>query len=266
VTEKTTEEVGYDYRYEVTEKTGLTSSLDSTNNDYIGPGYGDRYWGEAWIYKWVLNASYREYFNGTKQYENPKLSYGVIRDTEVILNDYNAPDEWRALNPVHNGWQNVNWTQPIYHVGGSSYDHSEEVTTTETRTHDFQIDLGAEVGEKIGIVETTLDISMNVRNYVEDSEINVYQTACKIYDDESTDIISMMSGIDLTFGTYIFNTTSFFCETSNPFEHDTTDYIAPLIEFPTIDLDFNDDGIAPGSNDLPTINVDIFEEGGVQEA
>ena len=101
MTETTTEEVGFDFRYEISQITSLTSNQISDNPDYVGPGYGDVYWGEAWIFKWELNASWRVYSNGSVKYEDPKMFYGIIRDVETLANDANAPTNWKNQNPVH---------------------------------------------------------------------------------------------------------------------------------------------------------------------
>ncbi|GAJ09576.1 unnamed protein product, partial [marine sediment metagenome] len=104
-----TEEEGFDFRLERSDTTSLTSNQLDDNPDYIGPGYGDVYWGESWIYKWALNATYREYSNGTDTYEDPNLKYGILRGVETLASDVNAPQEWKDLNPVHNNWADVIW-------------------------------------------------------------------------------------------------------------------------------------------------------------
>jgi hypothetical protein len=99
---KSTEEEGYDFRYEISDTTSLTSSLVEDNPDFIGPGYGDRYWGETWIYRWIVNATQRIYSNGTSRWESPHIFYGVIRDAETFISDEIAPQEWKDQNPVYN--------------------------------------------------------------------------------------------------------------------------------------------------------------------
>jgi len=42
--------LGFDARFEVSDSTFLSSS-DSTDVNYLGPGYGDRYWGEIWKFR-----------------------------------------------------------------------------------------------------------------------------------------------------------------------------------------------------------------------
>ncbi|MFX1366788.1 MAG: hypothetical protein ACFFCE_05795 [Promethearchaeota archaeon] len=53
---------------------------------------------------------------------------------------------------------------------------------------------------------------------------------------------------------------------SNPLEHDTFDYIPPVIKVPVVDLDSNDDNHYPCPDDSPIVTVDIFVEVGIQEA
>ena len=38
---------GYDFEYKITTSNLITSSLISDDPDFIGPGYGDIYWGEG---------------------------------------------------------------------------------------------------------------------------------------------------------------------------------------------------------------------------
>ena len=267
---KATEEEGYEYRYEITDITGLTSSQDEYDKDYIGPGYGDRYWGEAWTLKWELKAYYRTYFNGSALYEQPKLAYGIIRGGEVLLNDYNAPQAWRDLNPVHNGWQNVNWKDNLTIAGGSPYTKTHEVTETAKHTKSVEIEIGLEARTKLSYggcyMEASIGLSTSSKNYREQEETNAYIISYTIYDDESTDTIVQEYGIDTLFGTYIFRPNEFMCETSYPLEHNTTDYIPPIIDFPTVELDSSNDGLYPCKDDSPIITIDIFDEGGIQSA
>ena len=56
------------------------------------------------------------------------------------------------------------------------------------------------------------------------------------------------------------------CETSYPLEHNTTDYIPPIIDFPFVQLDSSQDGLYPCKDDSPIITIEIFDEGGIQQA
>lgn len=263
---KITEEENFDFRYEVTDTTSLTSSQVEHDPDYIGPGYGDRYWGESWIYKWVLNATYRVYSNGTDRYEDPKLFYGILRDVETFASDEDAPPEWKSQNAVYNDSIPVNWLGYFMGSGGAPYNYEHEVTTTETRKKSFQINLGADFGLTFPGVETHVTVELSVKNYVEQGHTSIYKVAYEINDDDPSDYLVMGRGIDQRFGTFIFNTSSFFCETSNPLEHGTYDYLPPEINFPTIDYDTNGDLIGPTPDDSPFVEVLILEEGGMQEA
>ena len=267
---KASTEIGYGYRYEITDITSLTSSQDIYDEDYIGPGYGDRYWGEAWTLKWELKAYYRTYFNGSELYEDPKIAYGIIRGGEVLLNDYNAPQVWRDLNPIHNGWRNVNWIDNLTIAGGSPYTKTNEVTTTQTQSKSFEIEISMEARTKLSYsgcyVEASVGVSVSSKNYREQEETNAHEVSLTIYDDESTDTIVQEYGIDTLFGTYIFRPNEFMCETSYPLEHNTTDYIPPIIDFPIVQLDSSQDGLYPCKDDSPIITIEIFDEGGIQLA
>ncbi|MFX1590633.1 MAG: hypothetical protein ACFFC1_21065, partial [Promethearchaeota archaeon] len=178
------------YEFKVKDTTSLTSSLDSSNKDFIGPGYGDRYWGEATTYSWKLKAYHREYFNGTISYEQPKMHWGIIRSGEVILNDYNAPQEWRDLNPVHNNWQNVNWIDSLSVDGGSSYSYTRTTTTSQKRIQSFQINLDSSVSLKLKVVELSFNMDLEFQTQREFGQELELETTYTIYDDESTDHIS----------------------------------------------------------------------------
>ncbi|GAH52358.1 unnamed protein product, partial [marine sediment metagenome] len=109
-------------------------------------------------------------------------------------------------------------------------------------------------------------ITESMKTYSEVSAGQSYETSYRVFDNENTDRIVQGVGIDKRFGTYIFNSSSFICETSQPLEHNTFDYIPPVINFPYIDYDTNNDFQGPCYDDSPTVTVDIFDEGGIQEA
>lgn len=265
---ETTAELGFDFRMQVTDTTSLSSNTISDDPDYIGPGYGDAYWGEAWIYKWVLKAYRRIYSNNThlEVYEKPKLFYGILRDVETICNDINAPEEWRAQNPVHNGFNNCTWDHVYSFDGGFPYSNKHEISNTITRKNSFSIYVGASARASLGIVETTWGMEIGMKNYAEVGLAHSYETEYFILDDEGGDTIVQGLGYDDIFGTYIFNTSSFFCETSQPLEHNTFDYVSPVIEVPDCNHDTNNDQQSPCNDDSPFVTVDIFDEGGIQEA
>ena len=259
-------ELGFDFRFEVSDTTTLTSSQVDNDPDYIGPGYGDRYWGEAWILKWVLNASHRFYFNGSDHWEDPQFFYGIIRDVETYVSDADAPPEWRSQNAVHNDSLPVTWLGMFAESGGAPYIFEREVTTTMTRSIAFTIEFGMNFESKFPGVRTQNTFKMSMRNYAEIEVGHSHEVSYEIYDDDPDDFIVMGKGIDETFGTYIFNNTPFFCETSYPYEHNTYDYLPPIIDFPAIDLDSDGDGYGPTASDSPVVTVEIFEEGSVAEA
>lgn len=263
---KQTLEFGFDFRYEISDSTSLTSMQVTDDPDYIGPGLGDRYWGESWIYKWVLNATRRGYSNGTLRYEDPKLYYGIIRGAETYISHELAPHNWQIQNAVYNDSIPVTFVQPFAESGGAPYTYEHAVTSTQTRTMSLQFDLGFEFRTAFGIGESLCTMELSIKSYVETGLAHTYKVAYNIEDDDPTDFIVQGIGIDQRFGTFIFNTSSFFCETSKPYEHGTYDYVPPEIDFPIIDLDTNDDGYAPASDDTPYVEVEIYEDGGVQNA
>lgn len=180
---------GYDFRFEVKDTTSLTSSQVDDDADYIGPGYGDRYWGEAWLYKWVLNATIRNYSNGTSRWEDPTLHYGIIRDVETFLSDEDAPLEWKSQNAVYNDTLPKSWIGWLMESGGAPYTYEHEVTTTTERKSSFQIDLGIDFGLTFPGVETHVTIEMSMKNYVERGQEFKHKVAYEINDDDPSDFI-----------------------------------------------------------------------------
>jgi len=262
---KMTAETGFDFRYEIIDAANLTSSQVNDDPDYIGPGYGDRYWGETWILKWVLNATEKSYSNGTHQWENPVLYYGIIRSVETFAGDFDAPMEWKYQNAIYNDSIPVNWLGMFMESGGVPYTSTHQVSETMTRKVSFELYFGSDAILKLPYIAQNATFEMSIKNYAETGVGNIYEASYKIYDDEPDDFIVHQLGIDERFGTYIFNSSRFFCETSLPYEHNTFDYRPPDIDYPVVDLDSNDDGYGPTNEDFPVITVDIFEENGMQD-
>jgi hypothetical protein len=264
--------LGFDARFEMTDSTFLTSS-DSSHVDFIGPGYGDRYWGELWILKYVFTVHYIEYYNGTEVYYDPHLWWGILRDKEVIRSDASAPAEWKAMNPVHNGYseEDVEWLGgTLVADGGGTYFGSETVTNTNTMSSSISIGIESETKAKLmaggAYVEGSLELSLNTKIYADVSASNTIKTSYTIRDDDPLDSVVQKIGIDKNFGTYIFKTESEFSATSNPIEHNTRDYVPPNIGYPTVICDTDQDFKGPTPNDNPLVTVKIEEEGGVQSA
>ena len=264
--------LGFDARFEMTDSTFLSSS-DSSAVDYIGPGYGDRYWGELWKLKYVFTVHYVEYYNGTEVYYDPHLWWGILRDAEAYLSDINAPAAWKELNPVHNNYseEDVEWIGgALVSDGGGTYTNTHEVTNTNTMSSSISIGIESATKAKLiaggAYVEGSLELSLNTKVYAETSVENTIKTSYTIRDDDPLDSVVQRIGIDKNFGTYIFKTESGFCSTSNPIEHNTNDYVAPQFGYPTIIYDTDQDFKGPTPNDNPLVTVKIEEEGGIQDA
>ncbi|MFX1569504.1 MAG: hypothetical protein ACFFCV_14180 [Promethearchaeota archaeon] len=256
----------YDFQMEITDTTDLTSNIDASNMDYIGPGYGDIYWGEVWTFYWVFKANYRTYYNNTKRWEEPKFYYGVVRSGEALLNDYNAPENWRELNPVHNNYSNVNWVENVTVDGGTTLKKSHSTRTTEKWGFTFNVDIDASVWAEVLGTKVNVSFGFEYENTNEKSETEEYTTTYMIFDNDPTDLIIQEVGIDKRFGTYIFRPHRFACKTSNPLEHNTFDYIPPIIQFPNIEYDTSYDGLGPCMDDSPIVTTEISDEGGIQLA
>lgn len=269
LTYRTSTETESDFYYEITDSTELTSNLDSSNKEFIGPGYGDRYWGESWTFKYMLMAHHRTYFNSTTRYEDPKIHYGIVRGGEVVLNDDKAPEIWRNQNPVYNGWQNVLWIDegvPKIVDGGAPYKSSHGISSTLTESTTVSMYFESYTALTALGMSGSYNVSLETKFTSEHSLSDDYEVSYTIFDEESSDYIVQSVGIDQKFGTFIFKTSEFLCETSSPLEYNTHDYIAPHIQFPEITIDSSGDRISPYSYDSPKINVDISDEGGIQSA
>ncbi len=272
IEKKTTSLVGYDFCYEISSMDYYTSSVLSDDPNFIGPGYGDIYYGEAWVYKWQLAARNVTYYNMTTRYEKPELKYGINRTAEVGLNEYDDDIDptWIAMNPVHNGFMGVDFFSSIFIEGSTIRVHTDRITETSSRSNSFDIEISEEAQAKIGAsffsAGGTLTITTTEKNYEETSSGHYVEARYHLFDNEGNDQISMDIGLDPLFGTYIFRTNYFETETSNPLEHGTTDYIPPVIDIPTINLDSNGDGIGPYLDDSPIVTTHIFDESGVQTA
>ena len=136
----------------------------------------------------------------------------------------------------------------------------------ETTTWSHEITLEEETKSDLFILEDTFTFKLHRKWYAETAFTDSYSIGYTINDDESTDAISYEYGIDRKFGTFIFRPNEFFCETSYPLEHNTHDYLPPIIDFPHIELDSSQDGIAPCKDDTPLVAVEIFDEGGIESA
>jgi hypothetical protein len=201
------------------------------------------------------------------------LWWGILRDAEAYLSDSAAPENWRALNPVHNNFtaEEIEWIGgTLVADGGGTYTNTHEVTTTNTMSSSVAIGIESETKAKLmaagAYVEGSLELSVNTKIYAESSVGNTIKTSYTIHDDDPQDSIVQRVGIDKNFGTYIFKTESGYCATSQPIEHNTIDYVPPQIGFPTIIYDTDLDFKGPTPSDNPLVTVKIEEEGGIQDA
>jgi hypothetical protein len=264
---KTTEETGYDFRYETTELTEITSAQSDNDPDAIGPGYGDYFWGEVWAIPWKLGSVHKEYWNGTPSYINNNLTYGINRSATALIIASQAPQGWLDISLYPNyPSQNVTWigTKEVS-GGGGEETYTEQIISTEAFHHSVTIDIGTEASGKIGSYTTTLTLDVQTKVYKEVSAAYSILRYYHLKDDDVGDNIENRYGYDRRFGTFVFQTLGA-CLTSNPLEHNTVDYHHPIIYTPSIDYDSSDDGIFPCEDDEPIVVVEIEDEGGIQSA
>jgi len=264
---KVTEESGYDFRYETTELTEITSAQSGNDPNAIGPGYGDYFWGEVWAIPWKLGSAHKEYWNGSIKYIEPSLIYGVNRTATALIIAGQAPQEWLDLSLYPNySPADVNWlgTEAVS-GGGGEKTFSEQIVTTEAIHHSVTVDIGAEASAQIGSVTTTISLDVQTKVYKEASAAYSILRYYHLKDDDVGDTIVNDYGYDKRFGTFVFRTTDA-CFTSNPLEHNTIDYQNPIVYTPSILYDSSDDGLFPCEDDNPIVLVEIEDEGGIQEA
>ncbi|MHA1720302.1 MAG: carboxypeptidase-like regulatory domain-containing protein [Promethearchaeota archaeon] len=262
---------GYDFEYKITTSNLITSSLISDDPDFIGPGYGDIYWGEGWIMQWRMIATHIEYYDTDKdEYNDPRFEYGINRSSEMILSNNFAPDEWKELNPVFNNYQDVIFNENKTFNGGNSQTYSKSVSTTHTLTEYLEIKYSQTTALKLkvpGVGEAGASMTVSVGANVHGSQEwnNEIKTSYTLADDDTGDTIIQEIGSDPLFGTPIFRLVED-SSTSNPLEHGSTDYIPPEIGDPTINYDSDGLSPSPSESDSPLVHVHITDEGGVANA
>ncbi len=264
-----------------------TTTWDATTTS-TGPGRGDTYWGEAIYMPYYTRATKAEFFGaeGAYEYINPTLHYGLNFTGEIIGGPNEVPSEWLAQNYVLQAEENggvfpesadITWSSPIdgglgiYTVFGGGRDlvhsHSEK-QVTDFNEKSAAIDIHC--GPILGPVRLNIGFKFKWHNRSETTETitrRYHMEDFDYYDDvEKGDMITNRIGIDNRFGTYIFETISDACFTSDPWEYNTNDWRPPLIGMPDIELDSNNDGVAPCADDTPIVIVDIEDESGIQSA
>jgi hypothetical protein len=198
--------------------------------------------------------------------------YGILRELEAIYGDNNAPQLWKNMNVVHNGYPDgkIDWITTLSADGGRQYTNTHEVSSTVSSSQSVEVSFSSENRAKLeaaGIyVEATVEVSLSTKIYAEQQFSHKIETSYTIEDDDPTDHIVQRVGIDKRFGTYVFETQEDTSYTSNPLEHYTKDYITPSVGMPSILLDADGDGVYPTGKDSPVITVPITDEGGIQNA
>ncbi|MHA2101418.1 MAG: hypothetical protein ACW99A_22405, partial [Candidatus Kariarchaeaceae archaeon] len=257
--------VGAEFSYSMSVGTALSSSQVSDDPAFMGPGRGDYYWGEAWIFHWQIMSTKTTYWNGDADYTNPELIYGIERDLEVFIGDHEASALWKNFNPVWNDYEGVSWLDSKAITGGAPFSEFTKYQTTSTLSASITVTISSETKAKFFFgsskVELSLSTSLSSSISSENEEILGYT----IEDDDPTDLISQEVGIDNRFGTYVFRTHSY-STTSNPLETGTRDYQAPVVDFPIISLDTDGSSPSPSQDDSPLVTAVISDEGGISKA
>jgi len=251
-----------------------TSSWNAQTSN-TGPGYGDTYWGETFSIPYTLYAKERYFFGSDEvDYVEPILDWGLELSAQRICGPDDAPQEWLDQNYVLQDFPaeaDINWNGPncgTIIAPGAGRDFHGTYTSTYTHTvtdsflFEFQFD--ARYQPSFGF-SAAVQFNFDVAHTWGGTEQIISTAEYHIEDFDEGDIIANVVGIDNRFGTYIFKTDTANSRSSDPYEHNTIDYIAPIIEVPIIELDSNSDGIYPCANDAPIITVDIFEEDAIRD-
>ena len=254
----------FDFITEYSDFVGLTSNQNSDDPNLIGPGRGDTYWGEAVVLVYALYAQHVQYYNGTELWIDPKLDYLLRIRSEVFLDDAHAPQEWRDKNPVYNGWNDVTWLDQLTVQGGVPYTSSYTSTGTSQTQGEINLHFGMEAVAKIPGLEARVYGTTDFQWLTDDSSTDSNTRSYTVHDDEPEDLLAQDVGIDRKYGTFIFRSLDGSL-TSNPLENETTDYVPPVINQPTIQYDSNFDGVFPCVDDKPIVKVNIYDEAGIQE-
>ena len=266
----------YDFRFEQTSMSDVTSSVIPHDASVIGPQRGDCYWGEVWVIPWRLMGTNNTYFNGTEKCVNPILYYGVNRSAHALLIEADAPKEWtdqnlhylREHDPAKFAqYYGVAETDTASFSAGGIDSRSWEITTTESISHQFSFELNAYAKGRIGVgvfVTAGVEFGISTSVYTDSSQSTSLKRYYSMQDDDPGDFVFNDLGYDKRFGTYVFTTDSELCSTSNPLEYNTTDYQEPIISDPLIDLDTSGDSLGPCEDDEPLIIVPVDDEGGIK--
>ncbi|MFW9991006.1 MAG: carboxypeptidase-like regulatory domain-containing protein [Candidatus Odinarchaeota archaeon] len=284
-------DVGEDYEFstEVTNIFGLQShyAYGENENSFMGPGYGDVYYGFARHFNWEFaarNTSWWVYKDSDGfialdlEYSEPRVYYGLENQGEAILSDAVAPDGWRNQNPHHNETlmaNNVtllNGGDTVTFSGGSLHRGESITEESETRKTSFSFEISAEIVNKFGGTvpfteigiegEASIGGYLKTTGYKTETGTEWFKNSYQIWDGEGDDTIRHKIGIDEQWGTYIFiNDPDDLGKTSNPWEYGTRDYLAPeFLSEPIIDID------NPTEDDSPLITIEISDEDSIDTA
>jgi hypothetical protein len=266
-----TAEAGFEWRYEITNFVEI-HSVDVENGpaELSGPGRGDVYWGETWEIPWHLYVQNKTYWDGTKDYFDETIKYGIQRSATAVLTESDAPEEWKNQSLVYLGYptEHTTWLDTDHHVSGgigSAISVSEEIVTTTTQSHSVTLGISSSLSFEIWGVDTEISLDLSTKVSKETSLGHSVKKTYNIGDDDDGDDLYHKIGYDKRFGTYVFATNAG-TNTSNPHEYDTINYVAPTVDDHSIVFDTSGDSIGPCENDAPEITAEISDDGEVIEA
>lgn len=222
---------------------GYGSNQITNDAQYIGPGYGDAYFGEAWVFHYRIVD--RTFMNGTTK---RLMEYGPTRESRFLASATwirnNVAEPWRsklfAMNAAHDNYispeeqQKAQHLATIFVTGGNPWSQEYEVTSRTTAKLEFSVRISTSVavscgfdiipGTEIGAtveVKFAFDLGITLETSIEQKK----GIGFLVYDDDGPDGLSIDVWYDQVFGTYMFTTNPSLTSTSNPREY--SDNYAP---------------------------------------
>ena len=97
------------------------------------------------------------------------IYYGIRMESEALLSDAMAPEEWRNQNYVHQGFPdsaNITWLNNQTVVGGGlDVEKSHKILSNTYRNYRLETRIGGEIAVKVFGVELTCYIDFKTLTY-----------------------------------------------------------------------------------------------------
>lgn len=231
------------------------SSQQLSDKELIGPGHGDIYWIEEWNIPYqIINLTLK--LGDHIIFNRPLFKFGLIRQHTVFKSadtiNRTYPEPWRTIllsldignNNKIDSFENpfVDYIKYVNFEGGISYDYSEMISKTHSRSVSVSFEIKEAVARQFGfsytpgpsgqaMISLTLTFGAQVTSKTTQGKVR----GCTLYDAVSyggnLDDISMLFYQDKIFGTLLFINDRNVSYTSGPHEYWTlkADTVAPTV-------------------------------------